>query len=237
MDVRRLDRPPVCQNVSAGTLNTASVIVGLSCSDPDGDAVTYEKVTDPGRGTLAGIQGNTVSYGPQPGTTGVDSFQYRARGAGVASDPATASINVTAPPQPPSGGGGGGAPPGADGACLDREHQLARLSRSTRSWLNLAAKNRRAARRCGVTCKTKKKKQQKKGCPYKSKRFTTSGARASLNLRKPFAKKKIPVGAKITTRSPHPASSASRSVHERRARSPSRACAASRRPARAGSCA
>jgi len=49
-----------------------------------------------------------------------------------------------------------------------------------------------------VTCKTKKKKQQKKGCPYKRKRFTTSGARARLNLRKPFAKKRIPVGAKIT---------------------------------------
>ena len=49
-----------------------------------------------------------------------------------------------------------------------------------------------------VTCKTKKKKQQKKGCPYKSKRFTTSGARAKLNLRKPFAKKRMPVGTKIT---------------------------------------
>ena len=49
-----------------------------------------------------------------------------------------------------------------------------------------------------VTCKTKKKKQQKKGCAYKSKRFSTSGARAKLNLRKPFAKKKIPIGTKIT---------------------------------------
>ncbi len=49
-----------------------------------------------------------------------------------------------------------------------------------------------------VTCKTKKKSQQKKGCPYKRKRFTTSGARASLNLRKPFAKKKVPVGTRIT---------------------------------------
>ena len=49
-----------------------------------------------------------------------------------------------------------------------------------------------------VTCKTKKKKRQKKGCAYKSRRFTTSGARARLNLRKPFAKKRIPVGTKIT---------------------------------------
>jgi hypothetical protein len=51
-----------------------------------------------------------------------------------------------------------------------------------------------------VTCKVKgkSKKKQKKGCAYKSKRFTTSGARAKLNLLKPFKKKKIPAGTKIT---------------------------------------
>ena len=66
--------------------------------------------------------------------------------------------------------------------------------------LTLSVKNLPAGATVRVTCKTKKKKQQKKGCPYKSKRFTTSGARASLNLRKPFAKKKVPVGAKITVK-------------------------------------
>ena len=64
--------------------------------------------------------------------------------------------------------------------------------------LNLSAKNLPAGATVVVTCKTKKKGQQKKGCPYKSKRFTTSGGRGTLNLRKPFAKKKVPVGAKIT---------------------------------------
>ena len=48
-----------------------------------------------------------------------------------------------------------------------------------------------------MTCKTKKKKQQKKGCAYKSKTFKNAKARPSLNLRKPFKKKKVPVGAKI----------------------------------------
>ena len=64
--------------------------------------------------------------------------------------------------------------------------------------MNLSVKNLPAGSTVTVTCKTKKKKQQKKGCPYKRKRFTTSGARARLNLRKPFAKKRVPVGAKIT---------------------------------------
>lgn len=96
----QIDRPPVCQNVSTSTTNNLSVTVNLSCSDPDGDALTFEKVTDPSHGTLAGIQGNLVSYGPQPGTTGADSFQYRAVAAGVQSDPATATIVVSYPPSP-----------------------------------------------------------------------------------------------------------------------------------------
>ena len=58
--------------------------------------------------------------------------------------------------------------------------------------MNLSVKNLPAGSTVVVTCKTKKKKQQKKGCPYKSKRFTTTGARARLNLRKPFAKKRHP---------------------------------------------
>lgn len=96
-----IDRAPVCQNVSTSTTNNLSVTVDLNCSDPDGDPLTFEKVTDPGHGTLAGIQGNRVSYGPQPGTSGADSFLYRAVAAGVPSDPATATINVTYPLVPP----------------------------------------------------------------------------------------------------------------------------------------
>jgi hypothetical protein len=63
---------------------------------------------------------------------------------------------------------------------------------------NLSVKNLVAGTTVTVTCKTKSPKQQKKGCPYRSKRFTVSGGRAQLNLRKPFAKKKVPVGTKIT---------------------------------------
>ena len=191
-----VDRPPVCQNVSAGTVNTAAVTVTFNCSDPDGDAVTYEKVTDPARGTVAGVQGNTVSYGPQPGTTGVDSFQYRAVAAGVPSDPATASINVTAPP---TGGGGGGTTPPPVLTTLPSTTSISSLGfKKYTKLLALSVKNLVAGSTVRVTCKTKKKSRQKKGCAYKSKRFTTSGARARLNLRKPFAKKRIPVGTKIT---------------------------------------
>jgi hypothetical protein len=63
---------------------------------------------------------------------------------------------------------------------------------------NLSVNNVPAGATILVTCKTKKPKQQKKGCPYKSKRVTSSFARAKLNLLKPFKKKKLPVGTKIT---------------------------------------
>jgi hypothetical protein len=48
-----------------------------------------------------------------------------------------------------------------------------------------------------VTCKTKKKKQQKKGCPYKRKRYRNL-SKAKLSLRKAFKNKRVPVKAKIT---------------------------------------
>ena len=48
-----------------------------------------------------------------------------------------------------------------------------------------------------MTCKTKKKKQQKKGCPYKKKTFKSASAKSKLDLRKPYKKKKLPVGTKI----------------------------------------
>jgi hypothetical protein len=190
------DRAPVCSNVSASTVNTSSVRVTFNCSDPDGDALTYQKLTDPSRGTLAGVSGNGVNYGPQPGTSGTDSFTYRAVGAGVASDPATAFVNVSTPPPPPPppGGGGGGALTVVPSTTSINSLAFAKFTKL----VNLSVKNLQAGSTVTVTCKTKKKKQQKKGCAYKKKRFTTSGARAKLNLRKPFAKKKIPVGTKIT---------------------------------------
>ena len=52
--------------------------------------------------------------------------------------------------------------------------------------------------RVKVQCKTKKKKQQKKGCPYKSKTFKNATAKSKLNLVKPFKKKKLRPGTKVT---------------------------------------
>ena len=187
------DRAPVCRNVSASTVNTSAVRVTFNCSDPDGDPLSYQKVTDPGRGTLAGVSGNGVSYGPQPGTTGTDAFQYRAIGGGVASDPATAFVNVSAPPPPP--------PPRRwhtdHRRPLDREHQLAGLpevheDREPRGEERPGRHDRRG------DLQDQEEEAAEEGLPVQDASASRPPARASkLTLSKPFKKRKVPVGAKI----------------------------------------
>ncbi len=65
-------------------------------SDPDGDALTAAKATDPAHGTVSMAPDGTFTYTPQPGYRGVDSFTYRAQddGIGALGDLATVSITV-----------------------------------------------------------------------------------------------------------------------------------------------
>jgi len=175
-----VDRPPVCQNVSASTQRNTTVTVTLSCSDPDGEAVTYEKVSDPARGSLAGIRGNQISYAPQIGTSGTDSFTYRGVSAGVASDPATATVNVLLPPR-------------KIGSTVAPKWTVSRTFTKVRK---LTVKKLPAGAKVVTTCKTAKKKLQKR-CPFKSRKITSKKAKAKLELGEPFAKRKLPVGTKI----------------------------------------
>ena len=191
-----IDHAPVCNNVSASGTLGSPVTVSFNCSDPDGDALTFQKVggSGPTGGALAdSFQGNTITYNAF--RAGSDSFKFRVVAAGVASDPATAFLNIASPPSGGGGGGGGGTPPPPVLTVVPSTTSINSLAfpKFTKI-VNLSAQNLQAGSTVLVTCKTKKKKQQKKGCPYKKKRFTTSGARASLNLRKPFKKKKVPVG-------------------------------------------
>jgi hypothetical protein len=55
-----------------------------------------------------------------------------------------------------------------------------------------------AGTRVRVQCKTKKKKQQKKGCPYKARTVATTFPRTKLNLLKPFRKKRMPPKTRVT---------------------------------------
>lgn len=175
-----VDRPPVCQNVGASTRVNTAVTITFNCSDPDGDAVSYEKATDPARGNVAGVRGNQISYAPQIGTSGTDSFTYRAIAGGVLSDPATVTVNVV-------------APPAKIRSTVTPKWTVARTFTKVRS---LTVKALPAGAKVVTTCKTAKKKLQKR-CPFKSRKTTVRKAKAKLELGKPFAERKLPVGTKI----------------------------------------
>ena len=84
--------------MSKRTRGGASASVTLNCSDPDGDALTYSKVTDPAHGALGAASGNSVTYTPANGYFGADSFTYKASDGTADSAPATVSLTVTHAP-------------------------------------------------------------------------------------------------------------------------------------------
>jgi hypothetical protein len=70
---------------------------------------------------------------------------------------------------------------------------FAKFTKATR----LRANNVLANSKIRVTCKTKRKKQQKKGCA-KARTIKKKFAASRVNLIKPYRKKKLPVGTKLT---------------------------------------
>jgi hypothetical protein len=72
-------------------------------SDPDGDAITAVKVTDPADGSLILNADGSFTYTPDPGFFGVDSFTYKANDTLLDSNIATVTLTVnegdTTPPQ------------------------------------------------------------------------------------------------------------------------------------------
>jgi VCBS repeat-containing protein len=69
-------------------------------SDPDGNALTATKATDPSHGTVTVAPDGTFVYTPVSGYIGPDAFSYAASD-GAATSVATASIMVTPSLQPP----------------------------------------------------------------------------------------------------------------------------------------
>lgn len=92
---------PTAQSVTLRRAATQPVTIELSGSDPDGDALTFEVVSAPTGGTLSGLgsgaaSGGTleVTYTPDSGELGDDSFTYRASDGTDASPAVT--VNLTA---------------------------------------------------------------------------------------------------------------------------------------------
>ncbi|HXA55526.1 MAG TPA: Ig-like domain-containing protein [Solirubrobacteraceae bacterium] len=91
------EAPPVCAAVQVtAPANGAAASVSLSCT---GNPLSYSVLASPTHGTLGAIdQANgQVTYTPQSGYVGQDTFTYEATSSGGSSAPATVTITV---PQP-----------------------------------------------------------------------------------------------------------------------------------------
>ncbi|MFP5316675.1 MAG: Ig-like domain-containing protein, partial [Acidimicrobiia bacterium] len=79
---------PVCDNTTGATDEGQPIAVAFSCTDPEGDPLTYSVKQAPANGTVNGL-----TYTPDPGFVGTDSLTYAASdGKG---GEATATYTVT----------------------------------------------------------------------------------------------------------------------------------------------
>ncbi len=84
---------PVAQVGSATTDVGAPKSISLVAADPDGDALTYAVLSGPTHGTLSG-SGASLTYTPDAGYEGPDSFTFKANDGLLDSNTATVSITV-----------------------------------------------------------------------------------------------------------------------------------------------
>ena len=94
---RIANRPPVAddevETTPQGTPVTIPVLVGDS--DPDGDPLTITGVTPPANGTAVVNADGTITYTPNPGFVGTDTFTYTISDGRGGSVTATVTVNVT----------------------------------------------------------------------------------------------------------------------------------------------
>jgi hypothetical protein len=107
VNITPVNDAPAAVAKTASVQSGQSVGITLSGTDVDGDTLTFALVTNPASGTVSGAPPN-VTYTPNSGFTGADSFTYRVSDAALSSPAVTVSITVTAAPNTGGGGGGGG---------------------------------------------------------------------------------------------------------------------------------
>ncbi|WP_342379762.1 HYR domain-containing protein [Myxococcus stipitatus] len=91
---------PVARDLSVTTAFDAPVNITLEATDAEAGApLSYVIVTPPTHGTLSGTP-PAVTYTPNAGYSGPDSFTYRVRDCGLDSNLSTVSINVSTPNPP-----------------------------------------------------------------------------------------------------------------------------------------
>ncbi|HEX9822235.1 MAG TPA: Ig-like domain-containing protein, partial [Methylomirabilota bacterium] len=88
--------PPLAQDDFAVTQRDTPVTIAVLAndSDPDGDPLTVTAVTDPAHGSAVNNGDGTVTYTPDAGFVGSDSFEYTISDGAGGADSATVSVTV-----------------------------------------------------------------------------------------------------------------------------------------------
>jgi virginiamycin B lyase len=91
---------PSCQHGALSTEHAAPIPVALQCSS-GGGARTYSIASGPSHGEISGfsLSAGTLTYTPDRGFSGTDSFRFAASNAGATSPIATATIQVAPAPR------------------------------------------------------------------------------------------------------------------------------------------
>lgn len=84
---------PTVTDQSLDTTVGAARLVELTGTDPDGDGLAFQPVTQPQHGTLS-TKLSRVIYTPDPGFEGTDSFDFVALDGVLISEPATVTLTV-----------------------------------------------------------------------------------------------------------------------------------------------
>ncbi|MCC5950815.1 MAG: cadherin-like domain-containing protein [Acidimicrobiia bacterium] len=87
---------PVASSTSAETTVGTPVTVNLDATDPDGDPLTYRLLDPPTAGTVDGVAPE-LTFTPNPGFEGTDSFTWQADDGDLRSAVASVSITVSTP--------------------------------------------------------------------------------------------------------------------------------------------
>ena len=92
--------PPVANADTAASSEAwpVSINVLANDTDPDGDAVSLDSVTQPAHGTAV-ISGSAVAYTPAPGFSGVDTFSYDVSDGQGGTATGTVTVTVSATPR------------------------------------------------------------------------------------------------------------------------------------------
>ena len=90
---------PVAQDQSVSTAENTPKAITLSASDGNGDALAFSVVTGPAHGVLSGTAPN-LTYTPNAGYSGADSFTFKANDGQLDSNIGTVSITVNDVPEP-----------------------------------------------------------------------------------------------------------------------------------------